>query len=177
MTIETVEPDFGLSSHDEGRCNLHIVLVHPEIPPNTGNIARLAAGTNAWLHLVKPLGFELKDKYVRRAGLDYWPAVRLSVHESLADLEPLLPNDRTWLFTKYAETLHTEPAYGGAPVLVFGSESRGLPSRFKERRADRLLRIPTTGDVRSLNLSNAVAVSSYEVLRQQGWRGETPMES
>jgi tRNA (cytidine/uridine-2'-O-)-methyltransferase len=177
MTIETSEPDFGLPSEGEGGCNLHIVLVNPEIPPNTGNIARLAAGTNAWLHLVKPLGFELKDKYVRRAGLDYWPAVRLSVHESLAELEPLLPNGRTWLFTKYAETLHTKPSYGRAPVLVFGSESSGLPGSFKEKRAGRLLRIPTTGDVRSLNLSNAVAVASYEVLRQQGWSGETPMES
>lgn len=175
MPIPLTEPRF--ENELSVRPNLHIVLVHPEIPPNTGNIARLAAGTNAWLHLVEPLGFELASKHVRRAGLDYWPSVRLSVHESVEALSEALPMSRTWLFSKYGERLHSEPEYAPESVLVFGSESKGLPDSFTATRRDQLVRIPTTGNVRSLNLSNAVAIATYEVLRQQGWRGETPMSS
>lgn len=175
MTIPLSEPSFQNKSSD--RPNLHIVLVHPEIPPNTGNIARLAAGTNAWLHLVEPLGFELASKHVRRAGLDYWPSVRLSVHKSVEDLCELLPMQRTWLFSKYGERLHSEPSYEEESVLIFGSESRGLPESLTADRREQLLRIPTTSNVRSLNLANAVAIGTYEVLRQQGWSGETPMSS
>lgn len=175
MTIPTVPPSF--EACDGETPTVHLVLVEPEIPPNTGNIARLAAGTDAWLHLVRPLGFELSSKHVRRAGLDYWPAVRLSVHASVEALAVRLPIERCWFFSKQGTALHTDVRYPSAPILVFGSESRGLPAALVSTHADRVVRIPTTSRIRSLNLSNAVAVATYEVLRQREWRGERPMPS
>ncbi|MCB9507604.1 MAG: tRNA (cytidine(34)-2'-O)-methyltransferase [Myxococcales bacterium] len=156
---------------------MHVVLVEPEIPQNTGSIARLCAATRAWLHLVEPLGFVLEDRYLRRAGLDYWPGVRLSVHRSLDALEAMLPRERAHLFTKRATTLHTEARYSRGDVLVFGRETRGLDEALLERFSDRLVRIPTSSEVRSINLANAASVGAYEVLRQLEWPGESPAES
>lgn len=170
--INPIEPAFDAS--EDARC--HIVLVNPEIPQNTGNIARLCAGTGSWLHLVRPFSFSLDDRYLKRAGLDYWKNVRLSVHEDVDAMEALLPRDRTWLFTKGATALYTDVAYPTwGSVLVFGCETRGLPADFVTRWLDHLVRIPTTSHVRSHNLGNSASIACYEVVRQAGWRGETPM--
>ena len=146
----------------------HLVLVEPEIPPNTGNVARLAAATGCRLHLVGPLGFSLEDRYLRRAGLDYWPHVDLRVHEAweaLIDAERP-SQDRLWLFSAHAERSFRSPRYQAGDWLVFGGESAGLPSALQTRYADRLLNIPMDRTrVRSLNLANSVAVAVYEGLR------------
>lgn len=168
MTIPVSPPEFSTHFDDGTPVALHIVLVSPEIPPNTGSIARLAAATGTWLHLVKPFAFELSDKHLRRAGLDYWPAVRLSVHESIDALAALVPWDRAYLFSKKADAFHSDIAYPQAPILVFGCESKGLPESFLDAHLARCVRIPTTGDVRSLNLAQAAAIGAYEVIRQQG---------
>lgn len=152
-----------------------MVLVEPEIPQNTGNIARLCAGTGAWLHLVRPIGFHLDDRYLRRAGLDYWPAVRLSVHDSVDVLLERLPRERLAVFSARAAALHTDGLCVPGAVLVFGRESTGLPDAVLAPYPDRQVRIPTTGAVRSLNLGNSVGIGLYEIIRHEGWRGETPM--
>jgi tRNA (cytidine/uridine-2'-O-)-methyltransferase len=153
--------------------NLHVALVHPEIPGNTGNIGRLCAGANIWLHLVRPLGFELNNKYLRRAGLDYWPSVKLCIHDSLEDLVERFPTEKIHLFSKKAGRLYTEVEYRPGALLLFGCETRGLPDDFLTRFGDRALRIPTTEKVRSLNLSNACSIVIYEAMRQLDW---TPIE-
>lgn len=145
---------------------LHIVLVEPEIPPNTGNIARLCAATGAWLHLVEPLGFVLDDKKLKRAGLDYWPAVRLTVHPSFPSLASCLAVERSHFFSKRADRLYTSVDFQPGCALVFGKETTGLSKQVLRDYRDRLVRIPISKNVRSLNLSNAVAVAAYEVLRQ-----------
>ena len=171
--IEVIAPDFDAGEAEGVRA--HVVMVEPEIPQNTGNVARLCAGTGAWLHLVRPFGFQLEDRYVKRAGLDYWPAVRLSVHASVEALLPLLPRDRTVLFAARAQALHTDGLVVPGAVLVFGRESTGLPEEVLAAFPDRAVRIPTTGDVRSHNVANCVAVGVYEAIRRSGWRGEAPM--
>ena len=163
-------------AHDEA-IHMHIVLVEPEIPQNAGSVARLCAGARAWLHFVEPTGFVLADRYLKRAGLDYWPSVRLSVHESLEQIEAILPRDRTWILTKNGRTIYREAPMPHGTVLVFGRESSGLPQSFCDRWADRSLRIPTSANVRSLNLANCVGIVGWEALRQQDWAGETPMSS
>ena len=148
--------------------HLNLVLVEPEIPPNTGNVARLAAATGCRLHLVGPLGFSLEDRYLRRAGLDYWPHVDLRVH---ADWDGFVsaehpPPDRSWFFSARAERSFRAADYRTGDWLVFGSESDGLPEPLRARYADRLLFIPMDRSrVRSLNLANSVAVAVYEGLR------------
>ena len=151
--------------------NVHIVLVHPLIPQNTGNIARLSAATGTDLHLIEPLGFRLSDRYLKRAGLDYWSEVRLSVHRTWDQfLEEVVPN-RLWLFTTRASTAFTEVSYQREDYLVFGNESEGLPDQLHESYAAFRLRIPFENQrVRSLNLSNSVAVALYEARRQVGIR-------
>ncbi len=149
--------------------NLHIVLVAPEIPGNTGNIGRLCAGTNIWLHLVEPLAFELSNKFLRRAGLDYWPHVKLAKHESFQSIEDTFPADRIWLFTKHGEQIHADVSYQPGSVLVFGRETKGLAPEILEKYCDQRVRIPTTDKVRSLNLSNACAIACYEAMRQLEW--------
>jgi tRNA (cytidine/uridine-2'-O-)-methyltransferase len=151
---------------------MHIVLVHPEIPQNSGNIARLCAGMNAWLHLVEPLGYELSNAKLKRAGLDYWPSVRLSVHRDLASLEMLLRPERTWLFSAKATCGLGEASMGYGDVLVFGRESAGLPVEFVDRWQDRTVKIPTTSKIRSHNLANSVAIAGYHLLMGAGWNGE-----
>lgn len=146
---------------------LHIVLHQPEIPYNTGSVGRTCVAIGAKLWLVRPLGFRVDDYYLRRAGLDYWQHLEWEVVDNWTALVERLPTDRHWYFTKKATQSYAESRISTGEVLVFGSESKGLPS---ELLADgsRCLRIPTRNDVRSLNLSNSVAIAGYEALRQQG---------
>lgn len=146
---------------------LHLALVAPEIPPNTGNIARLCAATGTILHLVEPLGFRLTDSAVRRAGLDYWDQVRIVRHPDFAALEQHLPGKRFFLYSCGAPALYTSPSYQAGDVLVFGCESRGLPESLLTTHTGRVLGIPLKPDsVRSLNLATAAGIVLYEALRQ-----------
>lgn len=155
---------------------LHVVLVEPEIPPNTGNVARLCAATESVLHLVHPLGFRVDEKSVRRAGLDYWPLVRVVEHASFAAFEACLaPEARLHLFTGKARTNVYRAELRPGDYLVFGRESVGLPPELLERYAERTLGIPTLGAVRSLNLANAVTLVVYEALRQNALLDETEL--
>ena len=150
--------------------SLHLVLVEPEIPGNTGNIARLCAGADIWLHLVRPLGYELDNSYLKRAGLDYWPHVKLCVHDDFGAVEAIFPAERLHLLTKKTDRLYTEMTAEPGSVFVFGKESVGLDEALLERYEERTYRIPIDeGNVRSLNLSNACAVVTYEALRQLEW--------
>jgi tRNA (cytidine/uridine-2'-O-)-methyltransferase len=150
----------------------HIVLYQPEIPPNTGNVMRLAANTGMQLHLIEPLGFRLEDKELRRAGLDYREWAEVRVHATLeAFLETVRP-PRLLAFSTRGARLYTEANYQPHDALLFGPETRGLPTDVLERvPADRRLRLPLRPNNRSLNLSNAVAVVVYEAWRQQGFAG------
>ena len=145
---------------------LNIVLVEPEIPMNTGNIARTCAATRSRLHLIKPLGFDISDKAVKRAGLDYWHMVDVRVYDDLEDL--FRKNDITdlWLATTKAPQDYSKAAFTRDSWLFFGKETAGLPQWFREAHADRCIRIPMRPDARSLNLANSVAVVTYEALRQ-----------
>ena len=150
---------------------LNIVLVEPEIPMNTGNIARTCAVTGCRLHLIRPLGFDISDRAVRRAGLDYWPMVDLHVYDSLDDL--FAQNDVTdlWLATTKAPRDYAEAVFRPDAWLFFGKETAGLPEAFRLAHRDRCLRIPMRPGARSLNLANSVAILTYEALRQQGFPG------
>lgn len=150
---------------------LHLVLHQPEIPQNTGNVARTCVAIGAKLWLVRPLGFSVDDYYLRRAGLDYWEHLEWEVVDDWPALVARLkaaqvPESRMWFFTKSATHNYLDVAYEPGDVLVFGCETRGLPPDMIEQYADRTLRIPIRPQVRSLNLSNAVAVAAYEALRQ-----------
>ena len=152
---------------------IHIVLVEPEIPPNTGNIARTAAATGSVLHLVKPLGFSLDEKSLRRAGLDYWPYVTLEVHESLEDFLEKYAGRRMWLSTTKGDKLYTEAEFQDEDMILFGRETAGLPKEFIAERKEWAIRIPMSKDtrLRSFNLSNAANVVLFEALRQLGFPG------
>lgn len=150
---------------------LHIVLHQPEIPYNTGSVGRTCVAVGAKLWLVRPLGFRVDDYYLRRAGLDYWEHLAWQVVDNWDELATHLPGNRRWLFTKKATQSYVDVSYARGDVLVFGSESSGLPDSLLANYSTAQLRIPTRSDVRSLNLSNAVAVASYEALRQ--WGAET----
>ena len=150
---------------------LHIVLVEPEIPQNTGNIARTCAATGSELHLVKPLGFSLEDRYLKRAGLDYWPLVNVHVHENFAEVLSRYPQGQFYYASTKAPRGYSEARSGEDAFLVFGRESRGLPENLLERVYDRCIRIPMVPGARSLNLSNSVAIVAYEALRQLGFSG------
>lgn len=148
---------------------LHIVLVEPEIPPNTGNIARLCAATGTPLHLVGPLGFSLDDKHLKRAGLDYWDAVDLHHWEDLAHMQDAFPNGRFWYTSKKATRSYARVSYRSGDFLVFGKESLGLPESLLEKYSAQTIRIPLFSPrVRSLNLSTATGIVLYEALRQLG---------
>ena len=158
----------------------HVILHRPEIPPNTGNVIRLCANTGARLHLVKPLGFDLDDKQLRRAGLDYHEYARVHVHRDFAACRAAidLPAPRRWFAfaTKATRSLY-ETAFAKGDVLVFGRESAGLPDEVLAAFApERQLRIPMRPGMRSLNLSNAVAVAVYEAWRQNGFTGASGRE-
>jgi tRNA (cytidine/uridine-2'-O-)-methyltransferase len=146
---------------------IHVALWEPEIPPNTGNVARLCAATSMPLHLIGRLGFRLDDRSLRRAGLDYWSFVDCRRHDSLAHFESTLSGHRLFCFTAHAGVMHTTIAYQENDCLLFGSESRGLPGFFLERHREHVVRIPMpAGRVRSLNLATAVGIALYEALRQ-----------
>ena len=174
MISQLLPPDQRLRIASQLR-PLHVVLVQPEIPPNTGNIARLCAATGCALHLVKPLGFRIDDHAVRRAGLDYWPLVELHVHETFDEAESSVHRlsladhgrrPQSWLFSGRAPRNLFEVQIGLGDALIFGKESVGLDEILLAARANNALAIPTSGAVRSLNLSNSVAIAVYESLRQ-----------
>lgn len=153
---------------------MHIVLVEPEIPPNTGNVARLCAATGATLHLVEPLGFKLDDAQLKRAGMDYWRLVTWVRWKSWTEFQAALPSGaRLWLVESGGARHYAAVNYRPGDYLVFGRETRGLPPALLDQHADRWLRIPMfRAEARSLNLSNCVALVLYEALRQQGFMGE-----
>ena len=149
--------------------SLNIVLVEPEIPQNTGNIARTCAATGSVLHLVKPLGFTVTDKHLKRAGLDYWKDVTIHYHESLAEFLALHGHERLWLNSTKGNLAPDRASFCDGDFLVFGKETAGLPASLLDAHPDRQIRLPMRPGTRSLNLSNAVAVFTYEALRQLGW--------
>ena len=150
---------------------LNIVLVEPEIPQNCGNIARSCAATGCVLHLVKPLGFDISEKAVRRAGLDYWHLVDVRVYENLADFFGKNDSGQRWLLSTKAPRCYTEAVFADGDYLLFGKETKGLPEDLLREHYDRCVRIPMRAEARSLNLSNAVAVTVFEALRQTGFPG------
>jgi tRNA (cytidine/uridine-2'-O-)-methyltransferase len=151
---------------------LHVILYEPEIPPNTGNVIRLCANTGAQLHLIAPLGFELDDKRLRRAGLDYHEYARLQVHDNLAHCLDTIQARRVFACTTRAQQSYHAVQFAPGDALLFGPETRGLPEQvIAARPAEQRLRIPLRPNNRSLNLSNAVAVIVYEAWRQQGFDG------
>lgn len=145
---------------------LNIVLVEPEIPPNTGNVARLCAATGATLHLVKPLGFSIDDKQLKRAGLDYWHLLDIVIYENYDEFEEKNPNGTRYLATTKGGRAYTDLSYEEGGYLLFGKETKGLSPEIIARYPDTAVRLPMRVDARSLNLSNSVAVIVYEVLRQ-----------
>jgi len=147
---------------------LHIALIQPQIPPNTGNIARLCAGADVPLHLIGPLGFEVDDRHVKRAGLDYWDKVDLWVHPDWFAFRNAIARERCLYFSSNAEREFTSAPYATNSVLIFGNESEGMPARILEKHPDRCFRVPMPGGIRSMNLANAVSVVLYEGLRQLG---------
>ena len=148
---------------------LNVVLVEPEIPQNTGNISRTCAITGARLHLVRPLGFDISDRAVKRAGLDYWHLLDLRVYENLEEFLRMHGREPLWLATTKGGTRYTDVSFEEECWLVFGKESAGLPAWLREKYAGRCLRIPMVRGARSMNLGNSVAVLCYEALRQQGF--------
>ena len=152
---------------------LNLVLVEPEIPQNTGNIARTCAATGSVLHLVKPLGFTVTDKHLKRAGLDYWKDVDIRYHESLAEFLALHGHERLWLNSTRGNQSPDSVVFQPGDFLVFGKETAGLPASLLDAHPDHQLRLPMRPGTRSLNLSNAVAVVTYEALRQLHWPGLT----
>ncbi|MCU6796366.1 MULTISPECIES: tRNA (uridine(34)/cytosine(34)/5-carboxymethylaminomethyluridine(34)-2'-O)-methyltransferase TrmL [Paenibacillus] len=149
----------------------HIVLVEPEIPANTGNISRTCAATGAWLHLVRPLGFNTDDKTLKRAGLDYWHAVHIEYHDSFQEVKDKYKSGRFFFATTKAQQLYTEFTFQDGDFFVFGKETKGLPPEILAEHPEHLIKLPMTKDVRSLNLSNSAAIVLFEALRQTGFEG------
>ena len=145
---------------------INIVLVEPEIPQNTGNIARTCAATGARLHIVKPLGFEITDKKLKRAGLDYWHLLDLTYYENIEDFFQKNPDGDYFFFTTKAQKTHSDAQYTDKSYLIFGKETKGLPEELLLQHPDECVRIPMLDEARSLNLSNAVAIGVFEALRQ-----------
>ncbi|MBQ7598755.1 MAG: tRNA (uridine(34)/cytosine(34)/5-carboxymethylaminomethyluridine(34)-2'-O)-methyltransferase TrmL [Clostridia bacterium] len=156
---------------------LNIVLVEPQIPQNTGNIARTCAATGARLHLVEPMGFRVDDKKLKRAGLDYWHLLDITYYDSLPDFFEKNPDGAFFYFTTKGRTVHSDVTYPDNAYLVFGREDAGLPETLLRQHPEQCLRLPMRDAARSLNLSNTVAIGVYEVLRQWGypalqWKGQ-----
>jgi tRNA (cytidine/uridine-2'-O-)-methyltransferase len=147
---------------------VQVALIQPQIPPNTGNIARLCVATDTPLHLIEPLGFSIDDANVRRAGLDYWDRLDLWVHPDWFAFRDAMNRSRCLYFSAKAEQSYLTAPYRPNSCLVFGSETEGMPLRILEKHAERCFTIPMTGPVRSLNLANAVSIVLYEALRQTG---------
>lgn len=150
---------------------LNIVLVEPEIPQNCGNIARTCAATGCVLHLIRPLGFDISEKAVRRAGLDYWSQVTVRDYENLDDFFAKNKVEQMWCLSTKAPRCYTEARFSDNCYLFFGKETKGLPEDFLEAHFDSCIRLPMRPDTRSLNLSNAVAITVYEALRQLSFPG------
>jgi tRNA (cytidine/uridine-2'-O-)-methyltransferase len=154
----------------------HVVLVEPEIPPNTGSVARTCAATQTPLHLIEPLGFRIDDRSLKRAGIDYWHLVHVSVHASFAAFSQTHAAGRMHFFSSDAERSYLEADFAPGDALVFGKESVGLPRELLAQHRDRVWGIPTSGKVRSLNLSNAVSIVLFEALRASGGLQATYVE-
>ena len=150
---------------------LNVVLVEPEIPQNCGNIARTCAATGSRLHLIRPLGFDISEKAVRRAGLDYWHMVDVRVYDNLEDFFAKNDVKQMWCLSTKAPRSYTEAAFEDECYLLFGKETKGLPESFLQRHCESCVRIPMRSDARSLNLSNAVAITVFEALRQLSFPG------
>lgn len=150
---------------------MQIVLVEPEIPQNTGNIARTCAATGSLLHLVGPMGFSIEDKWVKRAGLDYWHLVNVQRHANLEELQAVFPNSTFWYLSTKARQCYSDVAFGPDDFLVFGKETKGLPEELLAAHQQYTIRVPMRDEARSLNLANTVALVLYEALRQQGYPG------
>jgi tRNA (cytidine/uridine-2'-O-)-methyltransferase len=151
--------------------DINIVLVEPEIPQNTGNVARTCAAVGASLHLVKPLGFEIDDRKLKRAGLDYWDKLDITYYDSLGDFLQKNAGEPMFFFTTKAKHKYTDVKYPKRVFIVFGKETKGLPEELLYANPDACVRIPMRDTLRSLNLSNSVAVAVYEVLRQRDFEG------
>jgi tRNA (cytidine/uridine-2'-O-)-methyltransferase len=149
----------------------HIVLVEPEIPPNTGNVARTCAATGTKLHLVRPLGFSVDDRDLKRAGLDYWHLVDIEYHDGFDEVLQRYPDGRFFYFSTKGKRCYADVHYRPGDFLVFGKETKGLPTELLERFPDQTVRIPIRAEARSLNLSNSVALALFEALRQNGFPG------
>ena len=150
---------------------MNIVLHEPEIPANTGNIGRTCVATGTSLHLIKPLGFDISDKAVRRAGMDYWKELDLHVYEDFEEFVEKNPGARIYMATTKARKAYTEVEYKGNDFIMFGKESAGIPEVILVKYEDTSVRIPMIGEIRSLNLSNSVSIILYEALRQQDFEG------
>lgn len=149
--------------------SLNIVLHEPEIPQNTGNIARTCAATGAKLHIIKPMGFEISDKHLKRAGLDYWHMLSITYYENLEDFFSKNPDGNYYFCTTKAPHTYAEAQFKDEDYLFFGKETKGLPESLLSANLDKCIRIPMVSDARSLNLSNSVAIVVYEALRQTGY--------
>lgn len=148
---------------------INIVLHEPEIPANTGNIGRTCVATGARLHLIEPLGFKLGEKEIRRAGLDYWDKLDVTVYEDFNDFLRRNPDAKLYMATTKATHVYSDVSYDDNCYIMFGKESAGIPEEILLEHADTSIRIPMIGDIRSLNLSNSVAIVAYEALRQHGF--------
>src|SRR5688572_24989293 len=153
-------PSMILPSH-----SFKVALIHPQIAPNTGNIARLCVATGTELHLVRPMGFVLDDKEIRRSAMDYWSRLRLRVHDDLSEFVRFVGDGRMWMFSTKGTRSHWAADFRDGDWLVFGSETHGLPSTLLDRDRDRVVRIPQAPDERCLNLSTAAGIGLYEALR------------
>ena len=149
--------------------NLNVVLLEPEIPQNTGNIVRTCAATGAHLHLIEPLGFSLKDKYLKRAGLDYWPMAEISVYPNIEDFYAKNGTDSCYYVTTKGLNTYSEMEYPDKCFIFFGKETKGLPEELLAAHRNTCIRIPMLPGTRSLNLSNSVAIVVYDILRQKGF--------
>jgi len=149
--------------------NFRIALYQPEIPANTGNIGRLCVGSNSELHIIKPMRFFINDKTVKRAGLDYWPKVKLFMHDTLEDLIAAFPDNNVYYCTTKTDRKYSEQKFQKGDIFLFGPESRGIPESYLDANPQECITIPMSSDIRSMNLSNSVAVILYEGLRQIDW--------
>jgi tRNA (cytidine/uridine-2'-O-)-methyltransferase len=159
----------SLLLEEDKMSKLNIVLVEPQIPQNTGNIARTCAATGAALHLVKPMGFTVDDKKLKRAGLDYWYLLDITYYENLQDFFEKNKDGNFFYFTTKGQHIYSDVSFPENSYIVFGREDAGLPEELLKDNPDNCLRMPMIGDARSLNLSNTVAIATYEVLRQWGF--------
>ena len=150
---------------------MHIILHQPEIPGNTGNIGRTCVATGTPLHLIEPLGFRLDEKSIKRAGMDYWPLLEVHRYMNFEEFQTIHPGAKIWMATTKARRVYTEAAYGPDDYIMFGKESAGIPEEILVEHEGSCIRIPMLDSIRSLNLSNSVAIVLYEALRQNGFAG------